>query len=55
MTKSVSEEVERQTRLGLDTKPKQSVLERLYAVQHPAEVQATVLETHADVQIHHPA
>lgn len=56
MTKSVSEDVERQTRLGQTQKAKAVTVsamqqgERQPAAQPPAEVQATVLQTQAEVQ-----
>lgn len=61
MTKSVSEEVERQARLGQTHKTKTVTVnatqqrERQHAVQPPAEVQASVLQTQAEVQANRTA
>lgn len=61
ITKSVSEEVARQARLGQTHKAKTVTVyatqqgERQYAVQPPAEVQASVLQTHAEVQANRTA
>jgi len=61
MTKSVSEEVGRQARLGQTHKTKTVTVnasqqgERQYAAQPPAEVQASVLQTKAEVQAKHTA
>lgn len=61
MTNSISEEVERQARLGQTHKAKVVTVnatqqgERQHAVQPPAEVQASVLQTQAEVQANRTA
>lgn len=61
MTKSVREEVERQARLGQPHKTRTITVnatqqsENQHAVQPPAEVQATVLQTQAEVQANRAA